>query len=189
MREETSEFYCCTSSFVETLPPNGVCSTMRSEPITPSTSRHQMSPKLPSSPLHSFSFDVFSFSVTKIRFRALSFQSSRGLRPRCLSDTSERCASPSPRATALHQPGVHVRWVAEPALWPLLGACAHPKGSRISCGESAGRSHPRRPTYPICPHTRLRSKTILFEQQTDSYFGLRINVCLFSHSATKSIER
>ena len=130
--------------------------TMRSEPITPSTSRHQMSPKLPSSPLHSFSFDVFSFSVlTKIWFIAPSFKFSRELRPRCLSDTSERCASPSPRATALHQPGVHVRWVAEPALWPLLHACAHLKGSRISCGESAGRSHPRHPTYPICPHTRL----------------------------------
>ena len=39
----------CTSPLVETLPPNGVCTTMRSEPITPSTSRYQMSPKLPSS--------------------------------------------------------------------------------------------------------------------------------------------
>ena len=72
MRNCPEEIYeiQCSSTFVETLPPNGVC-TMRSKPITPSTSRYQMSPKLPSSPLHSFSFDIYSFSVTKIQLVAL----------------------------------------------------------------------------------------------------------------------
>ena len=48
---------------------------MRSEPITPSTtSRYQMSPKLPLSPLHSFSFDGYSFPVTKIQHVALKLR-------------------------------------------------------------------------------------------------------------------